>query len=87
MLTNLFYYLFNLNRPIKKIIIIFADVLIIIFSLTISLKLRLDSFSFISSYSFFINLLLLIPISVLTNLYFEQVSIIFNVPFIFTSKV
>lgn len=71
MLTNLFYYLFNLNRPIKKVIIIFADILIIIFSLIISLKLRLDSFSFISSYSFFINILLLIPVSVLANLYFE----------------
>ena len=71
MLTNLFYYLFNLNRPIKKVIIIFADILIIIFSLIISLKLRLDSFSFISSYSFFINILLIIPVSVLANLYFE----------------
>ena len=70
MIKQIITFLFNLDRSIKKLIVIFSDILIVIFSFIISMKLRLDSFYFISLESFYISIILIVPICIFTNLYF-----------------
>ncbi|MAJ15074.1 MAG: nucleoside-diphosphate sugar epimerase [SAR116 cluster bacterium] len=71
MILNFFNNLFNLNRKFKKSIIISLDVFIILISLIISMNLRLDSYYFLNDQNFLISFLLIIPVCILSNLYFE----------------
>ena len=70
MLIKLFNYLFGLNRHLKKLIIIPLDILIVITSLFISLKLRLDYSNFILEEKFWLVCLLISSLSIFSNLYF-----------------
>ncbi len=71
MLLTLFNKLFNLNRHFKKVIIITLDILIVLISFIISMKLRLDSYSFLTDLNFLLSFIFLIPVCILSNLYFE----------------
>ena len=71
MILDLFNSLFNLNRHLKKTIIVFFDVIIVTLSLIISMKLRLDTFSFIYNQNFLFSFFFIIPLCILSNLYFE----------------
>lgn len=62
--------LFNLNRSLKKIIIIALDVFIIFISFFISMKLRLELNYFIYDTKFWLILLLISPLGVISYLYF-----------------
>ena len=62
--------LFNLNRSLKKIIIIALDVFIIFISFFISMKLRLELNYFIYDTKFWFILLLISPLGVISYLYF-----------------
>ena len=62
--------LFNLNRSLKKIIIIALDVFIIFISFFISMKLRLELNYFIYDTKFWFILLLISPLGIISYLYF-----------------
>ena len=65
MLSNIFNIIFKLDRNLKKIIIIFADICIIIFSFIIAMKLRLDSYAFLYNFDTWKIIIVISPLTII----------------------
>ncbi len=77
MLSNILHAVFKLNRNLKKIIIVLADIILIICSFVVAMKLRLDNYDFLLNLNTWKTITIICPLTIIVfNFFGLYVSVI-----------